>query len=109
MAGVKCKLIFYQSSRWALAFGSNTTHQFPAARVFPHVDTAFVPFEAEATNLPFAQLFRGLPRINFPAWPAFAEALYANTVSPLPVAHTCTSNTAKRIPQRNTVILSVAA
>lgn len=39
-------------------FGLNTTHQFAAARVFPHVDTAFVLFETEATNLPFAQLFR---------------------------------------------------
>lgn len=34
-------------------FGLNTTHQLPAPRVFRHVNAAFVPFEAEATNLPF--------------------------------------------------------
>jgi hypothetical protein len=34
-------------------FGLNTALQLPATGVFPHVNTALLSFEAEATNLPF--------------------------------------------------------
>jgi hypothetical protein len=88
--------------------GLNTTHQFPTARVFPHVNTAFGLFEAEATNLPCAQLFRTLPRAECPVRPAFMEAVDAHAVSPLSVAHTGASNEGKRTP-RKTGILSVIA
>ena len=83
-------------------FGLDTTHEFPIARVFSHVNAAFVPFETKATNFPFAHLFRGLPRPDFPARPAFAEAREAHTVSPLSVTHTCTSDRAERLqPQKH--------
>jgi len=68
-------------------FGLNTAHQLSATRVFPHVNTALVPFEAEATNLPVPQLFRGLPRPDFPTRPPLSEALDTHAVSPLSVAH----------------------
>ena len=76
------------SSRFGL-LGLKAAHQLSTARVFPHVNTAFVAFETEATNLPLAQLFGSLPRPNFPSWPALAKAFDAHTVSPLTIAHIC--------------------
>ncbi len=61
--------------------------EFPAARVFLHVDAVFVLRTAETADFPDALIFSDLPPPVLPARPSLPKTLETHAVTPFTRAH----------------------